>query len=118
MITGLICRAPASVLKNIGKKVVTKKRQRSLPRRSTLWRAVADIGHGGYAETGNKRVAEGASISAAMRVPANEAPGALTVSTPFGRYTAEVRGRAIEVVTRTATTLSGQLGAPAQTVRF
>jgi IclR family transcriptional regulator, KDG regulon repressor len=78
----------------------------------TLWRAIAEIRRDGYAETHNKRVEEGASISAAVRGPENEVLGALTVSIPIGRYTAEVRGRAIEVVTGTAITLSRQLGAP------
>jgi DNA-binding IclR family transcriptional regulator len=78
----------------------------------TLWRAIAEIRRDGYAETYNKRIDEGASISAAVRGPANEVVGALTVSVPIGRYTAEVRGRAIEVVTEAARALSRQLGAP------
>ena len=78
----------------------------------TLWRAIAEIRRDGYAETYNKRIDEGASISAAVRGPADEVLGALTVSIPIGRYTAEVRGRTIEVVTRAARALSRQLGAP------
>lgn len=80
---------------------------------ATLWRAIEEIRRDGYAETHNKRVEEGASISAVVRGPANEALGALTVSIPIGRYTAEVRTRAIEVVTSMAISLSRQLGAPA-----
>jgi len=78
----------------------------------TLWRAIAEISRDGYAETYNKRIDEGASISAAVRGPANEVLGALTVSIPIRRYTAEVRDRAIEVVTGAARSLSRQLGAP------
>ncbi len=78
----------------------------------TLWRAIAEIRRDGYAETYNKRIDEGASISAAVRGPANEALGALTVSIPIGRYTGEVRDRAIDVVTKAARSLSRQLGAP------
>src|SRR5271165_2980974 len=77
-----------------------------------LWRAIAEIRRDGYAETRNKRIDEGASISAAVRGPASEVLGALTVSIPIGRYTAEVRAATIEVVTRTARALSRQLGAP------
>jgi IclR family transcriptional regulator, KDG regulon repressor len=78
----------------------------------TLWRAIADIRRDGYAETYNKRIAEGASISAAVLGPANEALGALTVSIPIGRYTPDVRTRAIQIVTAAARALSRQLGAP------
>jgi DNA-binding IclR family transcriptional regulator len=77
----------------------------------TLWRAVADIRRTGYAETHNKRIAEGSSISAAVRGPANEVLGSLTVSIPIGRYTDDVRSRTIEVITQTARALSRQLGA-------
>jgi DNA-binding IclR family transcriptional regulator len=77
----------------------------------TLWRAVVDIRRTGYAETYNKRIGEGASISAAVRGPADEVLGALTVSVPIGRYTAEMRARIIDVVTTAARTLSRQLGA-------
>jgi len=80
-----------------------------------LWRAIAEIRREGYAETHNKRIAEGASISAVVRGPANEALGALTVSIPIGRYTADVRGNAIEVVTLAARSLSRDLGARVQT---
>ena len=68
----------------------------------TLWRAIAEIRRDGFAETHNKRIDEGASISAAVRGPANEVVGALTVSVPIGRYSAEVRARAIDVVTEAA----------------
>jgi DNA-binding IclR family transcriptional regulator len=77
----------------------------------TLWKAIAEIRRDGYAETFNKRIAEGASISAAVRGPANEVLGALTVSIPIGRYNGEVRERTIEVVTTAADALSRQLGA-------
>jgi DNA-binding IclR family transcriptional regulator len=78
----------------------------------TLWRTIADIRRSGYAETHNNRIDEGASISAAVRGPANEVLGALTVSIPIGRYTDDVRSRTIEVVTKAARELSHQLGAP------
>jgi len=78
----------------------------------TLWRAIAKIRRDGYAETHNRRIDEGASISAAVRGPENEVVGALTVTIPIGRYTGEVRSRVIETVTRAATTMSRQLGAP------
>jgi IclR family KDG regulon transcriptional repressor len=78
----------------------------------TLWRAIAEIRRDGYAETYNKRIAEGASISALVRGPANEVLGALTVSIPIGRYTQEVRGQAIAAVTRATLDLSRQLGSP------
>jgi DNA-binding IclR family transcriptional regulator len=79
----------------------------------TLWRAIAEIRRDGYAETHNKRIEEGASISAAVHGPANEVLGALTVTIPIGRYTSDVRSRAIECVTKIARALSLQLGAPA-----
>jgi DNA-binding IclR family transcriptional regulator len=77
----------------------------------TLWRAIAEIRRSGFAETHNKRINEGASISAAVCGPANEVLGALTVSIPIGRYTEAVRARTIEVVTNVARALSRQLGA-------
>lgn len=77
----------------------------------TLWRAIAEIRRDGYAETYNKRIAEGASISAAVRGPSHDVLGALTVSIPIGRYTADVRQRTIEAVTAAAHGLSRQLGA-------
>jgi IclR family KDG regulon transcriptional repressor len=77
----------------------------------TLWRALAEIRRSGYAETHNKRIAEGASISAAVRGPANEVLGSLTVSIPIGRYTDDVRSRTIEVIIEAARALSHQLGA-------
>ena len=76
-----------------------------------LWRAIAEIRRTGYAETHNKRIAEGASISAAVRGPANEVLGAMTVSIPISRYTDDVRSRTIEVITDAARALSRQLGA-------
>jgi DNA-binding IclR family transcriptional regulator len=77
-----------------------------------LWREIATIRGNGYAETQNKEAEHGASISAAICGPGNVALGALTVSTPLGRYTDDVRARTIEVVTRAALALSRQLGAP------
>lgn len=77
----------------------------------TLWRAIAEIRRTGYAETHNKRIAEGASISAAVRGPGNEVLGSMTVSIPIGRYTDDARSRTIEVITRTSRALSRQLGA-------
>jgi DNA-binding IclR family transcriptional regulator len=76
-----------------------------------LWRAIAEIRRTGYAETHNKRIAEGASISAAVRGPADEVLGAMTVSIPINRYTDDVRSRTIEVITGAARALSRQLGA-------
>jgi DNA-binding IclR family transcriptional regulator len=75
-----------------------------------LWRAVADVRRNGFGETHNKRVDEGASISAAVRGPVNDVVGALTVSIPIGRYTAAVRAATIEAVTSAAKALSAQLG--------
>lgn len=75
-----------------------------------LWRAVADVRRNGFGETHNKRIDEGASISGAVRGPADDVVGALTVSIPIGRYTAEVRTAAIEVVINAARALSLQLG--------
>jgi DNA-binding IclR family transcriptional regulator len=77
----------------------------------TLWRAVAHVRRHGFAETHNKRIDEGASISAAVWGPGNAVMGALTVSIPIRRYTAEVRGQAIEAVIAAARDLSHQLGA-------
>ena len=77
-----------------------------------LWDAIAAIRRSGYAETYNRRIDEGASISAAVRGPADEVLGALTVSIPIGRYTGEVRLQTIDVVTKAARTVSRQLGAP------
>lgn len=77
----------------------------------TLRRALADTRRNGFAETHNKRIDEGASISSLVRGAGNEIMGALTVSIPIGRYTNTVRARTIEVVTGAATALSGQLGA-------
>ena len=75
-----------------------------------LRRAVADARRNGFAETHNKRVDEGASISAAVRGPGEAVVGALTVSIPIGRYSPEVRGAAVEAVTGAARALSLQLG--------
>jgi IclR family KDG regulon transcriptional repressor len=75
-----------------------------------LWRAIADVRRNGFGETHNKRVDEGASISAAVRGPADNVVGVLTVSIPIGRYTAVVRTVAIEAVTCAAQALSAQLG--------
>jgi DNA-binding IclR family transcriptional regulator len=78
----------------------------------SLWRAIAEIRQAGYAETYNKLIGEGASISAAVHGPANEVLGALTVSVPISRYKSELRARIIDIVTRSARALSRQLGAP------
>jgi IclR family acetate operon transcriptional repressor len=75
-----------------------------------LWRAVAGVRRNGFGETHNKRVDEGASISAAVRGPADNVVGVLTVSIPIGRYTAEVRAATVEAVTSAAQALSAQLG--------
>ena len=75
-----------------------------------LRRAIAEVRRNGYAETHNKRVDEGASISAVVRSSGAEVMGALTVSIPISRYTSPVRARTIEVVTTTARALSAQLG--------
>lgn len=75
-----------------------------------LRRAIAEVRRNGYAETHNKRLDEGASISAVVRSSGAEIMGALTVSIPIGRYTGPVRARAIEVLTTAARTLSAQLG--------
>jgi len=77
----------------------------------TLRRAIAHVRRHGYAETHNKRIDEGASISAAVRGPAGTVAGALTVSIPIRRYTPEVRVQAIEAVIAAARDLSQQLGA-------
>ena len=63
-----------------------------------LWRAVSDVRRNGFGETHNKRIDEGASISGAVRGPADDVVGALTVSIPIGRYTAGVRAAAIETI--------------------
>ena len=76
----------------------------------TLWRAVAETRRNGYAETHNKRIDEGASVSAVVRGLGNQTMGALTVSIPIGRYTPEVRTRTIKAVTQAAGRLSAQLG--------
>lgn len=77
----------------------------------TLWRAIAHVRRHSYAETHNKRIDEGASISAAVRGPAGTVVGALTVSIPIRRYTQEVRAQAIQAVIAAARDLSQQLGA-------
>jgi hypothetical protein len=41
----------------------------------TLWRAVAHVRRHGYAETHNRRIDEGASISAAARGPCDAVLG-------------------------------------------
>jgi IclR family transcriptional regulator, KDG regulon repressor len=78
----------------------------------TLWRAVAHVRRHGYAETHNKRIDEGASISAAVRGPGDAVMGALTVSIPIRRYSADVRAQAVDSVLAAARDLSQQLGAP------
>jgi DNA-binding IclR family transcriptional regulator len=76
----------------------------------TLRRAIAEVRRNGYAETHNKRIDEGASISALVRSSGAEIMGALTVSIPIGRYTGPVRARTIDVVMTAARALSAQLG--------
>jgi len=76
----------------------------------TLRRSIADTRRNGFAETHNKRIDEGASISSLVRGAGSEIMGALTVSIPIGRYTPPVRTRTIEVVTAAARALSVQLG--------
>jgi IclR family KDG regulon transcriptional repressor len=77
----------------------------------TLWRAVADVRRNGFAETHNKRIDEGASISAVVHDASNYTMGALTVSIPIVRYSVAIRSRAITAVTSAAQTLSRHLGA-------
>jgi len=76
-----------------------------------LWDAIANVRRNGYAETHNKRLDEGASISALVRGAGNQMMGALTISIPIMRYSGSVRSRAITAVTVAAQTLSRQLGA-------
>jgi DNA-binding IclR family transcriptional regulator len=76
-----------------------------------LWDAVATARRNGYAETHNKRLDEGASISALVRGAGNRTMGAMTISIPIMRYSATVRTRAITAVTSAAQALSRQLGA-------
>jgi IclR family transcriptional regulator, KDG regulon repressor len=77
----------------------------------TLWRVVAHVRRHGYAETHNKRIDEGASISAAVRGSGDAVLGALTVSIPIRRYSPDVRTQAIETVIAAARDLSQLLGA-------
>jgi IclR family KDG regulon transcriptional repressor len=76
-----------------------------------LWDAVASVRRDGYAETHNKRLDEGASISGLVRGAGNQTMGALTISIPIMRYSGAVRARAITAVTAAAQALSRQLGA-------
>jgi DNA-binding IclR family transcriptional regulator len=78
-----------------------------------LARGITTSRRNGFAETENKEAEHGASISAAICGYSNVVLGALTVSTPLGRYTDDVRARTIDVVTTAARNLSRQLGAPA-----
>jgi IclR family KDG regulon transcriptional repressor len=82
----------------------------------TLLRQIAGIRRNGYGETHNKRLDEGASVSAAIYGPADELLGALTVTIPIGRYTDDARSRTIDSVTSRARTLSRELGASDETV--
>lgn len=77
-----------------------------------LWRAIAHVRRHGFAETHNKRIDEGASISAAVSGPGGAVMGVLTVSIPIRRYSPEVRTAAIDSVIAAARDLSQQLGAP------
>jgi DNA-binding IclR family transcriptional regulator len=76
----------------------------------TLHRAIDDTWRDGFAETHNKRIDEGASISSLVRGAGNEIMGALTVSIPISRYTPPIRTRTIQAVTNAARALSVQLG--------
>jgi DNA-binding IclR family transcriptional regulator len=76
-----------------------------------LWDAVANVRRDGFAETHNKRLDEGASISALVRGAGNQTMGALTISIPIMRYSGAVRTRAVTAVTVAAQALSRQLGA-------
>jgi DNA-binding IclR family transcriptional regulator len=77
----------------------------------SLWGAIAEVRRTGYAETHNKRIDEGASVSALVRGAGNDTMGALTVSIPIVRYSNGIRARAIAAVTSAAQALSRQLGA-------
>ena len=64
----------------------------------------------GYSETRHK---EGAgALSAAVRGPTGDVIAALTVSTPFARYTTELRDRVIAALLGSASELSVAMGAP------
>jgi IclR family transcriptional regulator, acetate operon repressor len=77
----------------------------------TLWREIAAIRLNGFAETHNKRLDEGASISAPLRGSGDEVVGALTVTIPIGRYTDEVRSATIAAVKEAGRAISRELGA-------
>jgi IclR family transcriptional regulator, KDG regulon repressor len=76
-----------------------------------LWDVVASVRRNGYAESLNKRLDEGASISALVRGLGNQTMGALTISIPITRYSTTVRSRAIDAVMAATQALSRQLGA-------
>jgi DNA-binding IclR family transcriptional regulator len=81
----------------------------------TLLRQIASIRRNSYGETHNKRLDEGASVSAAIYGPEDELLGALTVTVPIGRYTDNARSRIIGSVTTMARVLSRELGASDET---
>jgi DNA-binding IclR family transcriptional regulator len=80
--------------------------------RQTLWREIAAVRANGFAETHNKRLDEGASVSAPLRGPGGDAIGAITVTIPIGRYTNEVRSMAIKAIKEAGLAVSRELGAP------
>jgi DNA-binding IclR family transcriptional regulator len=82
--------------------------------RQTLWREIAAIRTNGFAETHNKRLDEGASVSAPLRGPGDDVIGALTVTIPIGRYTNEVRSAAITAIKEAGLAVSRELGAPSR----
>jgi len=79
--------------------------------RQTLWREITAIRANGFAETHNKRLDEGASVSAPLRGPGDDVIGALTVTIPIGRYTNEVRSAAIAAIKEAGLAVSRELGA-------
>ena len=81
----------------------------------TLWREIAAIRVNGFAETHNKRLDEGASISAPLHGLGDEVVGALTVTIPIGRYTSDVRSATITAVKETSRAISRELGASLRT---
>ena len=82
--------------------------------RQTLWREIGAIRTNGFAETHNKRLDEGASVSAPLRGPGDDVSGALTVTIPIGRYTNEVRSAAITAIKEAGIAVSRELGAPSR----
>jgi DNA-binding IclR family transcriptional regulator len=77
----------------------------------TIWREVRNVRRNGYGETHNKRLDEGASVSAAVYGAGDGLLGAITISVPISRYTEEARAHIIQAVTSAAHSLSRELGA-------